>query len=118
MVWDLRLHGEPGGPTTITGKARLVLATFYIVITFLSGHTWVPKISSTPMTSRYAGAPLVVSSDPGPDFPPGESPPSIAMTAVREMLVTLVDQTSSSLRQRCRVRFGRLDEKVQLGMHG
>ena len=47
QVWDLRLHGEPGGPTSITGKARLVLATFYIVITFLSGHAWVPKISSS-----------------------------------------------------------------------
>jgi len=38
-VWDLRLHGDPGGPTSITGTARLVLAIFYIVITFLSGHT-------------------------------------------------------------------------------
>src|ERR1039458_3625821 len=38
-VWTLRLHGEPGGPTSITGTARFVLAIFYIVITFLSGHT-------------------------------------------------------------------------------
>jgi hypothetical protein len=27
-----------------------VLATFYIVITFLSGHTWMPKISSAQFT--------------------------------------------------------------------
>ena len=31
--------GEPGGPTSITGTARFVLATFYITITLLSGHT-------------------------------------------------------------------------------
>ena len=30
MVWAPRLHGEPGGPTSITGTARFVLATFYI----------------------------------------------------------------------------------------
>jgi len=35
----LRLHGAPGGPTSITGTARLALAIFYIVITQLSGHT-------------------------------------------------------------------------------
>ena len=35
-VWVLRLHGEPGGPTSITGTARFVLATFYILITSLS----------------------------------------------------------------------------------
>ena len=39
MVWDLRLHGDPGGPTSITGTARFALAIFYIDITFLSGHT-------------------------------------------------------------------------------
>jgi len=38
-VWDLRLHGEPEGPTFITGTARFVLAIFYIVTTPLSGHT-------------------------------------------------------------------------------
>ncbi len=37
----LRLHGAPGGPTSITGTARLALAIFYIVITQLSGHTQV-----------------------------------------------------------------------------
>ena len=30
MVWAPRLHGEPGGPTSITGTARFVPATFYI----------------------------------------------------------------------------------------
>ena len=30
VVWVPRLHGEPGGPTSITGTARFVLATFYI----------------------------------------------------------------------------------------
>ncbi|MDQ6725949.1 MAG: hypothetical protein M3066_07280 [Actinomycetota bacterium] len=30
---------NPEGHTSITGTARLVLAIFYIVITFLSGHT-------------------------------------------------------------------------------
>jgi hypothetical protein len=38
-VWDLRLHGEPGGPTSIPGTARFVLTTFYIAITLLSGRT-------------------------------------------------------------------------------
>jgi uncharacterized membrane protein YoaK (UPF0700 family) len=51
VVWDLRLHGEPGGPTSITGTARSVLAIFHIVITFLSGHTWMPEISSAPSAS-------------------------------------------------------------------
>src|SRR5665647_1147307 len=39
VVWDLRLHGDPGGSTSITGTARFMLASFYIVITSLSGHT-------------------------------------------------------------------------------
>ena len=39
MVWDLRLIGDPGGPTSITGTARFMTTTFYIVITLLSGHT-------------------------------------------------------------------------------
>ena len=39
MVWDPRLHGEPGGPTSITGTAHVMVATFYIAITSLSGHT-------------------------------------------------------------------------------
>ena len=30
MVWAPRLHGEPEGPTSITGTARFVPATFYI----------------------------------------------------------------------------------------
>jgi hypothetical protein len=38
-VWDLRLHGEPGGPISITGTARFVLAIYSIAITLLSGHT-------------------------------------------------------------------------------
>ena len=40
-VWVLRLLGEPGGPTSITGTARFVLGTSYLLITSLSGHTWV-----------------------------------------------------------------------------
>ncbi|MDQ1361952.1 MAG: hypothetical protein QOJ44_2329, partial [Acidimicrobiaceae bacterium] len=39
MVWDLRLIGDPGGPTSITGTARFMTTTFYIVITLLSGRT-------------------------------------------------------------------------------
>src|ERR1017187_5472307 len=39
VVWDLRLHGEPGGPPSILGTARFMLAIFYIVITPLSRHT-------------------------------------------------------------------------------
>ncbi len=35
VVWDLRLHGEPGGPASITGTARFVVPIFYIVITSL-----------------------------------------------------------------------------------
>jgi len=47
VVWDLRLHGEPGGPTSITGTARFMLAIFYIVTTPLqdtrgAGKTGVP----------------------------------------------------------------------------
>src|ERR1017187_3404097 len=38
VVWDLRLHGEPGGPASITGTARFVLSIFYIGLTFLQGH--------------------------------------------------------------------------------
>jgi len=30
VVWAPRLHGEPGGPTSITGTARFMPATFYI----------------------------------------------------------------------------------------
>ena len=39
MVWDLRLIGDPGGPTSITSTARFVITIFYIVTTPLSGHT-------------------------------------------------------------------------------
>ena len=39
MVWDLRLIGDPGGPASITGTARFVTTTFYIVTNLLSGHT-------------------------------------------------------------------------------
>ena len=35
MVWNLRLHGDPGGPTSITGTARIVPTIFYIIITSL-----------------------------------------------------------------------------------
>ncbi len=38
-VWALRLHSEPGGPTSITGTARFVPAIFYITATLLPGHT-------------------------------------------------------------------------------
>jgi len=38
-VWVLRLHGEPGGPTSITSTARLGPTIFHIVIPPLSGHT-------------------------------------------------------------------------------
>ena len=38
-VWALRLHGEPGGPTSITSTARFGSTIFYIVTPFLSGHT-------------------------------------------------------------------------------
>jgi len=39
VVWDLHLHGDPGGPTSIANRARVVPAIFYIVIPPLSGHT-------------------------------------------------------------------------------
>ena len=54
-VWDLRLHGEPGGPTSITGTARSVLTTFYIADTFLSGRTSWPY--------PYQGRPGCLSED-------------------------------------------------------
>ena len=38
-VWALRLHGEPGGPASITSTARFGSTIFYIVTPFLSGHT-------------------------------------------------------------------------------
>ena len=49
MVWDLRLHGDPGGPTSIARRARVALAIFYIVTPSLSGHT----IESTFATLRH-----------------------------------------------------------------
>jgi hypothetical protein len=39
VVWDLRLIGDPGGPTSITGTARFMTTTFYIATNLLSGHT-------------------------------------------------------------------------------
>jgi hypothetical protein len=45
VVWDLRLHGEPGGPTSITGTARFMLAIFYIVTTPLQDTREVPKLA-------------------------------------------------------------------------
>jgi hypothetical protein len=57
--FGLSLHGEPGGPTSITGTARSVLAILYIVITFLSRHTefWSPhedlRESGTLPTMRW-----------------------------------------------------------------
>jgi hypothetical protein len=43
VVWAPRLHDEPGGPTSITGTARFVLAIFYIVIThFQDTQPYVP----------------------------------------------------------------------------
>jgi uncharacterized protein YjbI with pentapeptide repeats len=39
VVWDLRLIGDPRGPTSITGTARFMTTTFYIVTNLLSGHT-------------------------------------------------------------------------------
>ncbi len=41
------LHGEPGGPTSITGTARIAPTISYIVITPLSGHTQVEVATST-----------------------------------------------------------------------
>ena len=32
MVWNLRLHGDPAGPTPITGTAPIVPTIFYIII--------------------------------------------------------------------------------------
>jgi hypothetical protein len=65
-VWDLRLHGEPGGPPSITGTARSMLAIFYTVTTFLSGHT--PPRLLTGMTLRRFG-PLACTTSPE-DLPP------------------------------------------------
>uniref|UniRef100_UPI00261C0474 hypothetical protein n=1 Tax=Ferrimicrobium sp. TaxID=2926050 RepID=UPI00261C0474 len=45
VVWDLRLHGDPGGPTSIARRARVALAIFYIVTPSLSGHTVEPSPS-------------------------------------------------------------------------
>src|SRR5664279_6035696 len=39
VVWDPRLLGDPGGPTSITGPARFISSIFYIASTPLSGHT-------------------------------------------------------------------------------
>jgi hypothetical protein len=44
VVWDLRLIGDPRGPTSITGTARFMTTTFYIVTNLLSGHTAEPAI--------------------------------------------------------------------------
>src|ERR1035437_10528252 len=45
VVWGLRLHGDPGGPTSVTGTARFVLAIFSIALTLLSGHTSARSLS-------------------------------------------------------------------------
>jgi hypothetical protein len=50
----LRLHGAPGGPTSITGTARLAPTIFYIVITQLSGHT---QVEVTNQHTRPGAAP-------------------------------------------------------------
>jgi hypothetical protein len=45
---------NPKGLSFITGTARFMLAIFYIVITPLSGHTWVPEIRSGPRLTELA----------------------------------------------------------------
>src|SRR4051812_39751339 len=55
-VWDLRLHGETGGSSSITGTARFTLAIFYIVTTPLQDTREVPEV----------GPDLVTSGDRGP----------------------------------------------------
>jgi len=35
VVWDLRLISDPRGPTSITGTARFMTTTFYIVTNLL-----------------------------------------------------------------------------------
>ena len=46
-VWDLRLHGEPGGPTSITGTARSVLtiSTSSSSLPFRTHEVAVPRLS-------------------------------------------------------------------------
>jgi len=39
VVWDLRLHGELGGPSSTPDTARFVLAICYIDTTPFLGHT-------------------------------------------------------------------------------
>ena len=70
MVWDLRLHGDPGGPTSITGTARIVPTIFYIIIITSLQDTrgcrklgrgrcepplWVPETRPWSLTSGDAG---------------------------------------------------------------
>ena len=44
LVWNLRLHGNPAGPTSITGTARIVPTIFYIIITSLQDTHGCPKL--------------------------------------------------------------------------
>ncbi len=63
VVWGLRLLGDPGGPPSITGTARFMLTTFYIVTTPLSGRTTEPAICrawSSRRPRRPSAAPLVL----------------------------------------------------------
>jgi hypothetical protein len=53
VVWALRLHGEPGGSTSITGTARFVLAIYSITITPLSGHTSGRRIEADQTTPAF-----------------------------------------------------------------
>ena len=51
MVWDLRLHGEPGGPTSIAGTARFMPTITYIITTPLQDTRGVPEVGARSLTS-------------------------------------------------------------------
>ena len=59
VVWAPRLHGEPGGPTSITGTARFMPATFYIASLPFQDTPQIGGSRATAVTSNRHAARLV-----------------------------------------------------------
>jgi len=57
VVWTPRLPGEPGGPSSITGTARIRQTTFYIASLLLSGHTCMNRFAKIGEIADPCGVP-------------------------------------------------------------
>ena len=86
VVWDLRLHGEPGGPTSIPGTARFVLAIFYIVTTPLSGRTTPGCAAPGEATSASMGRHCQTTSDDGHTSMLGHWPSALVEVGCRSVV--------------------------------